>query len=103
MRLVLAALISALVTLPAFAQQQKQCPIYMDLKTALLKDFNELPSGSGIAGQGKSAVIVFASPAGETWTMAIIGPDGRACIIASGEGWMEVIPPKAPVPGERSA
>ncbi|TIM14451.1 MAG: hypothetical protein E5Y67_12285 [Mesorhizobium sp.] len=87
----------------AHAQQQAQCPIYQDLKKALLENANELPSGSGITAKGNAAVIVFASPGGATWTIAIIGADGRACPVASGENWLDVIPPKAPVPGERPA
>ncbi len=97
--LALCAVMSVLLTVQAHAEEQ--CPVYQDLKTVLLDKYNELPSGSGITAKGKAAVIVFASPGGATWTIAIIGPDGRACLTATGENWLDVIPPKEPAKGER--
>lgn len=90
---------ASMVVVKANAQEQ-QCPLYQDLKAALLEKFNEAPSGSGISEKNSAAIVVFASPDGATWTIAHIGPDGRACPIAVGENWIEVIPPNAPIEGE---
>lgn len=95
----LVASLALLIAAPAAAQQQ--CPIYQDLKKFALENGGMVPSGSGVTSQGKAAVIVFASPEGETWMMAIINQEGRACVVASGDQWITVIPPHAPVPGER--
>lgn len=85
------------------AHAEAGCAPYQDLKKILQGHYNESPSGSGITDKGHAAVIVFASPDGETWTMVRIGPDGQACMIAAGSNWLEVIPPKAPIEGERPA
>lgn len=101
MKAKIAILLSAIALSVTAAHADEQCPVYQDMKTFLMEKYNELPSGSGIAAKGKAAVIVFASPGGATWSIAVIGEDGRACMLATGDNWLDVIPPKEPVKGER--
>ena len=52
----------------------------------LLSDqYKEDPVGMGLAQPGQ-VLEVFASPGG-TWTMVMTRPDGKACLIASGNNW----------------
>ncbi|CAM5389330.1 hypothetical protein ATER59S_01874 [Aquamicrobium terrae] len=80
------------------ASAEPVCMPYADL-VKTLRSVGEMPSGSGVTAQGKAALLVFASPAGATWTMAVLGQDGSACVIAAGQDWLEVIPPKGPAKG----
>lgn len=84
---------SVAVSLATKARAETICLAYPDLVKALDK-MGEKPSGSGIVGNGKAAMLVFASPGGTTWTMALLGQDEKACIVATGRDWLEVVPPK---------
>ncbi|MGB3389065.1 MAG: hypothetical protein WBA88_13865 [Pseudaminobacter sp.] len=89
--MLVAALIA--VSLATRARAEAICMAYPDLVRALDK-IGEKPSGSGIMGGGKAVMLVFASPGGTTWTMALLGPGERACVVAAGQDWLEVVPPK---------
>ena len=50
-----------------------------------------LNTGSGGGGivNDKAVMIVFVSPDGATWTLAALGTDGKACLVASGVDWFQ--------------
>ena len=97
----LAGIVAALIALSlsqAHAQSMA-CLEFDKLAKGLADKYHEVPAGSGITGQGSAALIVFASPAGATWTVAILDQKGQACVVATGQDWLDVIPPKEVVPG----
>ncbi len=52
----------------------------------LEKQFGELVSGRGLAVNGKRMIELFVSEKG-SWTVLISDPNGRSCVMASGENW----------------
>lgn len=65
-----------------------------DLVREQLKAYwNETPLIFGVARAG-NLVEILTSPAGETWTIIVIHPIGRACIVITGENLQPVAPSK---------
>lgn len=95
----------AALTASAVAQEDPNhpCMNYGDLRKAVAQNFGEAPAGSGIVETGKAVIMIFASPKGDTWTAAILGPDGNACVIAHGSDWEPVIPPEFSMKDRRPA
>lgn len=54
--------------------------------TQLTKRFGELPSATGLTAEG-SAMLVYATPDGSTFTLVFVGTNGIACMAAAGTGW----------------
>ena len=52
----------------------------------LSRNFGETRRGIGL-GTKDRVVEVFASETTGTWTITVTMPDGRACLIASGQNW----------------
>ena len=77
----------ACIAAPAYAQSP-QCGPFTDLRTFLAKEHHEIELGGGIVND-KAVMIVFVSPDGATWTLAALGTDGKACLIASGVDWFQ--------------
>ena len=82
----IAVLVAGLAA-PAYAQSP-QCGPFTDLRTVLAEKHHEVEHGGGIVND-KAVMIVFVSPDGATWTMAILGTDGKACLIAHGVDWFQ--------------
>lgn len=80
---------------PARADEAAQCPPYEQVSAVLATRWGEMPIGGGFLNEG-AILMLFADPAGDTWTLILRQADGGACSLASGTGWM-VTP--APVPG----
>ena len=79
----------ALFALPAQAQQgaqQAACGLRGDMVTKLSSQFGETRRGIGI-GKKNRILEVFASEATGTWTITVTLPDGRMCLVASGQAW----------------
>ncbi len=55
----------------------------------LEKQFGELVSGRGLAVNGKRMIELFVSEKG-SWTVLISDPNGRSCVMASGENWQGI-------------
>ncbi len=55
----------------------------------LEKQFEELVSGRGLAANGKRMIELFVSEKG-SWTVLISDPNGRSCVMASGENWQGI-------------
>ena len=88
----IAGLVLAMLATPALAQQQQQqqqqrpsCGDRNDLLTQLKDKFKEAPTGIGMTGQG-SVVELMTSENG-SWTLVLSFPNGRSCLMATGEGW----------------
>ncbi len=53
------------------------------------KKYSEAPVSMGLATNG-NVVEVFSAVDGSSWTLLMTMPDGRSCLVASGESWMSV-------------
>jgi hypothetical protein len=101
----IAGLVLAMLATPALAQQQPSsadvdpsaraprtaggsapaCGDRNDLLTQLKDKYKESPTGIGMTGQG-SVVELMTSENG-SWTLVLSFPNGRSCLMATGEGW----------------
>lgn len=72
---------------------ESACGDYAALAEMLPARYDENRIGGGIGNLGvsdRNAALLFevwAAPDGETWTISIAGPDGRACVAAVGRNW----------------
>lgn len=65
--------------------QEPQCGERHQVHRLLAKKFKEVPIAAGVTNTGK-LIEVLTSKTG-SWTMLLITPSGRACLVAAGEGW----------------
>jgi hypothetical protein len=87
------ALIATLaLALPA-AAQTPQCTGLPDALAALAAQYGEHPRVSGLTYNGSLFLMTAAENGG--WSVLLVSPDGRACMVASGAAF-EVIEPEAP-------
>lgn len=63
-----------------------QCGPRADVLAVLRDRFSETRRGMGLAGPG-SVVELFASSTTGSWTVTVTLPDGRTCLLVSGQGW----------------
>lgn len=85
----LATLVGAaltLATLPAHAQTPNSCGPRDALVERLSGKFGETRRGIGLGNQN-TIVEVFASDDTGSWTVTVTLPDGRMCLVASGQAW----------------
>jgi len=81
----LASAVILLFALPARAQGQNCGP--RDIVVERLADrFGETRRGIGLATRTR-VVEIFASDATGTWTVTVTLPNGRTCLLASGQAW----------------
>jgi len=59
--------------------------------TSLAAKYSESPVAVGVTASG-GLIEVLSSPDGRTWTILYSTPDGRSCLVASGESWQEIKP-----------
>ncbi len=82
---------------PASAQGAPAvCRARDGLLSQLERKYGEVPVAIGVA-DGRLIELLTAKD-GMTWTIILTSPQGRSCLIASGEGWQ----PLAPVPVDPS-
>ena len=81
----LTALALVLLALPAQAAGQACAPRAVLLER-LSAQFGETRRGIGLGQRGR-IVEIFASPETGTWTITVTLPDGRTCLVASGQAW----------------
>ncbi len=75
--------------------QPRQCAPRADVVQQLEENYGETRRGLGLARQG-AVMEVFASSTSGSWTITVTLPDGRTCLIASGESYeplTEALPP----------
>jgi len=89
------AIVGAILTLyaitPALSQEgppqaRPGCMPLIELRGRLAQEYHETEVAGGLAKNGP-AIVVFASPDGETWTIVGVQPNGMACFLSVGEGW----------------
>lgn len=90
---VLATILLGLWAAPAYAQQRQLCAPRQAILDKFAAEFGEVPFGGGVDGAGQ-LIEILTSPSG-SWTMLIVRPDKTACIMGSGDGWLEY-PPSVP-------
>lgn len=66
-----------------------QCNTYKKGRAHLEKTYGEVVVYRGLASNG-NLIEVLVSPGGKSWSIIVIFPNGRACITASGEDWIDV-------------
>ncbi|MGQ0674929.1 MAG: hypothetical protein ACT4N4_02415 [Rhodospirillales bacterium] len=74
-----------LTAAPALAQGQMPCGDRDELLAKLKAEYKETPAGFGMTGGGQ-VVELLTSEKG-SWTLLLSLPNGRSCLIGSGEGW----------------
>jgi hypothetical protein len=75
-----------------------QCADYATLAQRLKTQYGEERMAMGVAADGLSALALFVSPKGETYTLVSVAPPGPACVVASGKSWEQFLPPAADTP-----
>ena len=70
---------------PAMAQQQMACGERSALVGQLQEKYKESAQGIGMTGNG-AVVELLTSEAG-SWSMVLTMPNGKSCLIATGDGW----------------
>ncbi len=76
----------ALATLTLSADAQLVCLPRTDLVKELERKFFEKPLAYGVTDSG-TLLEIFSSRDGITWTLVVTGPNGRSCVMASGDSW----------------
>ncbi len=90
------AIIAALIAAPpGGAAQQIPCNQRDDVLGHLAQKYREVPVAIGVTNRG-GLLEVLSTSDGNTWTIIISSPDGKACMVAAGEGWRAL--PKADTP-----
>jgi hypothetical protein len=84
--------------LPLLIAAASQCGDYVDIAKQLRAQFGEERMAMGVAADGLSALALFVSPKGETFTIVSVAPAGPACVVASGKSWERFLPPAADTP-----
>ena len=97
--LLIATFVAGVAFVPASAKSQQVCGDRSKIVANLGSDYKEMRSGIGLAASG-TVIELFTADSG-TWTMLMTAPDGRTCVMGSGEGWEQTQRPK-PVAGEIS-
>ncbi len=72
---------------PASAQQA--CATHDEATKQLETQFDERIAGRGLASAGKRMLELFVSEKG-SWTLMISEPNGRSCVLTSGESWQQL-------------
>ena len=76
---------------PASAQSAPAiCTARDGLLSQLERKYGEVPVAIGVA-EGALIELLTAKD-GITWTIILTSPQGRSCLIASGEGWRPLVP-----------
>ena len=96
--LILAGMLLVQAQAQPFGQQQPQAPqqpqmqgpacfqSFEVLKNGLAEKYHEEPTAAGITMQGQM-LVVFTSPEGATFTVAVTSPDGKTCVVSAGANW----------------
>ena len=87
-----AFLASVIVSCGLEAQQVSRCGPRAPIVAELENKYAERRVHMGLVNNGK-VIEVFAAESG-TWTILITGPNGAACVTATGESWEVDAPPE---------
>ena len=84
-----AAFVFALLLFPSLAHSQPPCNTRDSILADLASRYQEAPIAMGVTSSG-GLIEVLSDGKGGTWSIIVSGPDGIACLIASGDGWRAV-------------
>ncbi len=89
-------LLAALIALQgAPAAAQGNCGTHATMIASLDQKYGEVRLGAGLSGPQSVFEIWASDEPPYTWTILKVYPSGKACLMASGEGWLTG-PPVAP-------
>ena len=83
-----AALVAAFL-MPAAQAHNLRCAGADGWRAMLADQYGEATIGRGVAGGGEVLFELLASAEGETWTLLLHFPDGRACVLGNGTAWVQ--------------
>ncbi len=87
MRIIFSLIAASVLFLSASSANAEQFCAPRDTAVLQLeKQFGEMVSGRGLAANGKRMIELFVSEKG-SWTVLISDPNGRSCVMSSGENW----------------
>lgn len=86
-----------LATQAGFGQTRADCGPRAQVLQVLAERYSETRRGIGLSGPS-SVVELFAADSG-SWTVLVTLPDGRSCLLLSGQGW-EAVKDPLPVRGD---
>ena len=90
MRIIFSLVVASALFLSASAANAEQFCAPRDRAVIQLeKRFGEMVSGRGLAANGKRMIELLVSEKG-SWTVLISEPNGRSCVVASGENWQGI-------------
>lgn len=95
MKLVFLAAALAVTSMPAVAQQARNCGARESVIDRLSSKYGESRQSIGMATKGR-VVEVFASDETGTWTITVTTANGMTCLIASGQSFENVDEPARP-------
>lgn len=81
-------MILAVLLWAAPAQAQSACDERSKIVAKLAERYQEQPRGRGLTAR-ELLMELFISPEG-TWTLLVSQPNGVSCLIAAGDGWLEI-------------
>lgn len=81
------------------AQAETVCVSWDTMKADLAARYHEVEVGGGFL-NSQAVMVVLMSPGGSTWTIAALGTDGKACVVAAGVDWFQR---SIPNPDERGS
>ncbi len=73
-------------TRDVWSQEGSVCAEHAQIVEGLATHYSESRVGFGLDNYGR-VVEIFASKRQGSWTIVVTFPDGRACLVASGEDW----------------
>jgi hypothetical protein len=82
------ALVLSATASAASAQDRLTCGKRDVLLRQFSDQFKEAPVGMGLSENG--AVVELLTSANGTWTLIATKPNGRTCLLGSGEGWQSL-------------
>ena len=83
------AVASALLLSAQPADAQQVCVPHEKAVVQLKKNFDEEVIGRGLTPSGNAMFELFVSDSG-SWTVLVSEPNGRSCVIATGESWQQI-------------
>ena len=80
---------AAAIAPPAIAQSAVYCQDRDTLVTALAQKYEEVLTGLGVQ-SAQQVLEIWSSEDTGTFTILVTRPDGKSCIVASGQHWQSV-------------
>jgi len=90
MKILAAACVAAfLLPVSAHGVPAESCGPHDQIARTLRQDYGESPVWEGVCPSGRCLFELWTAGEGGTWSLLQIWPEGRACLRAAGEGWLD--------------